>query len=171
MSDRPVECSQCKRPVKVLYKEIFRRCTVNVHGNVRRLPCASGQAPRRGRQNRQKRAATSLLRQRAGPSLESDPDGPARRLYPSVLPIFNDFLVGELIAADAIPHRFAKETRRADGRRSSTSVNPPTSPSTSRSLPASPPSTKPSTTPSNGRTLSKPPGSGTKSKPSRKNKQ
>jgi protein arginine kinase activator len=104
MSDRPIECSQCKRPVKVIYKEITE--TINCTEMCADCPILQeklhGEALKTGKSENQLCCGT------CGTSLESVRMGqPVGCL--ECYAVFNDFLVSELIASDAIPLALQKK--------------------------------------------------------------
>ncbi len=105
MSDRPVECSQCKRPVKVLYKEILNdaiTCTEMC------ADCPVLQAKLHGEASKTDKKESQVCCSNCGTSLElvrmGQPVGCAE-----CYAVFNDFLVAELIAADAVPLALQKK--------------------------------------------------------------
>ncbi|MBS0649015.1 MAG: UvrB/UvrC motif-containing protein [Verrucomicrobia bacterium] len=112
MSERPVECSQCKRPVKVLYKEILRDNTINCTEMC--ADCPVLQAKLHGEASKTEKQESLLCCGHCGTSLESvrmgQPVG-CTECYA----VFNDFLVSEMIAADAVPLVLQKKlaTQRA----------------------------------------------------------
>jgi protein arginine kinase activator len=105
MSDRPVECSQCKRPIKVLYKEILGD-TVNCTEMCTDCPVLQaklhGEAVNPDKKERQVCCST------CGTTLESVRMGQPVGCM-ECYAIFNDLLIEELIASDAIPIALQKK--------------------------------------------------------------
>lgn len=105
MSDRPIECSQCKRPAKILYKEILGQ-TINCTEMCTECPVL--QAKLHGDVSGAEKKESQVCCGSCGTSLESvrmgQPVG-CSECYA----VFNDFLVGELIAAGAIPPALQKK--------------------------------------------------------------
>lgn len=105
MSERPVECSQCKRPVKVIYKEILSdtiACTEMC------TDCPVLQTKLHGEATKTEKKENLLCCGSCGTSLESVRMGQPVGCI-ECYAVFNDFLVGELIAADAIPPSLQKK--------------------------------------------------------------
>jgi protein arginine kinase activator len=107
MPDRPVECSQCKKSVKTLYKEIVddsilctemcADCPVlqeKLHGDINKTL------------NRDK--TSELCCGHCGTSLESVKMGQPLGCL-ECYAVFGDFLVGELLESDAIPPSLKKK--------------------------------------------------------------
>ncbi len=105
MSDRPIECSQCKRPVKVLYKEILSD-TVNCTEMC--TDCPVLQAKLHGETLQTDKKEAQVCCSTCGTTLESIRMGQPVGCM-ECYAIFNDFLIGELIAADAIPIALQKK--------------------------------------------------------------
>jgi len=99
MSERPIECSQCKRPAKVIYKEILNG-TINCTEMC--ADCPVLQAKLHGELGKSDKKEGQLCCGSCGTSLESVQMGQPLGCI-ECYAVFNDFLVGELIAADAIP--------------------------------------------------------------------
>jgi protein arginine kinase activator len=110
MADRPVECSQCKKPIKVIYKEIVDTscictemcadCPVlqqRLHGQI--------QAPSREGLTE---TETGLCCENCRTSLESVKMGNPLGCS-ECYSVFSDVLIGELLAQDKIPSRIKKE--------------------------------------------------------------
>jgi protein arginine kinase activator len=98
MSDRPIECSQCKRPAKVLYKEI----TDTIICTEMCADCPVLQAKLHGEEKKIDKTGSQICCGSCGTSLESVRMGQPLGCT-ECYAVFNDFLVEELIAADAIP--------------------------------------------------------------------
>lgn len=105
MSERPVECGQCKRPVKVVYKEVTGNsiaCTEMC------AECPILQERLHGELHKTDKKESQLCCGNCGTSLDSvrmgQPVG-----CPECYVVFGDFLIGELIAADAIPAALQKK--------------------------------------------------------------
>ena len=141
MAERPVECSQCKKTIKVVYKEIVDDSTICTEMCAE---CPVLQAKLHGEPRQGERKESTLCCGTCGTPLEAvtrgEPLGCAE-----CYAVFGDFLIGELIESQAIPSSSAKNFPPKDSKRS-TSANPPTNPTISPSPPASAP-TKPSTKP------------------------
>ena len=105
MSERPIECSQCKRPAKVLYKEILGD-TINCTEMC--LDCPVLQAKLHGEAGKTDKKESQVCCGSCGTSIESvrmgQPVG-CSECYS----VFNDFLVGELIASGAISSALQKK--------------------------------------------------------------
>ncbi len=105
MSERPIECSQCKRPAKVLYKEILGdaiNCTQMC------MDCPVLQAKLHGETAKTDKKVSQVCCGSCGTSLESVQMGQPVGCVECYV-VFNDFLVGELIAAGAIPPALQKK--------------------------------------------------------------
>lgn len=105
MSERPIECSQCKRPAKVLYKEILDdaiNCTEMC------TDCPVLQAKLHGEALKIDKKASQVCCGSCGTSLESVQMGQPVGCIECYV-VFNDFLVGELIAAGAVPPPLQKK--------------------------------------------------------------
>jgi protein arginine kinase activator len=102
MSDRPIECSQCKRPAKILYKEILGD-TINCSAMCAECPVL--QAKLHGETDKK---TGQVCCGSCGTSLESVQMGQPVGCIECYV-VFNDFLVSELIAADAIPEALQKK--------------------------------------------------------------
>jgi protein arginine kinase activator len=111
MADRPVECSHCKKPIKVIYKEIVDSsiiCTEmcadcpilqqRLHGH------ASSPASREGLSDTE----TGLYCGNCRTSLEAIKMGNPLGCG-ECYSVFSDVLISELIATDRIPSRIKKE--------------------------------------------------------------
>ena len=107
MPDRPVECSQCKKPVKINYKEIVddsivctemcADCPVlqeKLHGEI-------GKAASKDK-------TSELCCGNCGTSLESVKMGQPLGCS-ECYAVFGDFLIGELLESDAIPASLKKK--------------------------------------------------------------
>ena len=105
MSDRPIECSQCKRPAKILYKEILGD-TINCTEMC--TDCPVLQAKLHGEAGKTDKKAGQVCCGSCGTSLESVQMGQPVGCIECYV-VFNDFLVNELIAADAIPPALQKK--------------------------------------------------------------
>lgn len=103
MSEKPIECSECKRPTKVIYKEM-------VNGNINYTEmctdCPVLQEKLHG--ERPSQAPNPLSCKMCGTSLESiilgQPVGCAECYM-----VFEDFLIHDLMAIDAIPPALQKK--------------------------------------------------------------
>src|SRR3989338_6001645 len=111
MADRPVECSQCKKPLKVVYKEIVddsilctemcEECPIlqgKLYGETVKAPSKEG----------------GLYCGQCGTSLEGVKMGQPLGCG-ECYAVFGDFLVGVLIAAKAVPPSLSQKlsTKRA----------------------------------------------------------
>ena len=105
MSDRPIECSQCKRPAKILYKEILGD-TINCTEMC--TDCPVLQAKLHGEAIKTDKKESQICCGSCGTSLESVRMGQPVGCTECYV-VFNDFLVGELIAAGAIPSALQKK--------------------------------------------------------------
>lgn len=105
MSDRPIECSQCKRPAKVLYKEILGE-TINCTEMCSDCPVLQDKL--HGEANKTDKKESQICCGSCGTSLESVRMGQPVGCTECYV-VFNDFLVGELIAAGAIPPALQKK--------------------------------------------------------------
>lgn len=105
MSERPIECSQCKRPAKVLYKEILGdaiNCTEMC------TDCPVLQAKLHGEVDKTDKKENQVYCGSCSTSLESVQTGQSVGCIECYV-VFNDFLVNELIASDAIPPALQKK--------------------------------------------------------------
>lgn len=110
MAERPVECGHCKRPIKVIYKEIIdgsmvctemcSECPIleqKLHGESKTTTSIEGLSE----------GEAGLCCGNCGTSLESvkmgNPLGCAE-----CYAVFSDVLISELIAADAVPSHLKK---------------------------------------------------------------
>jgi protein arginine kinase activator len=111
MGERPVECSHCKKPIKVIYKEIVDNsilctemcadCPVlqqKLHGQM------AGLQPREGLTE----AEAGLCCGHCRTTLESIKMGNPLGCS-ECYAIFSDILISELIAADKLPSRIKKD--------------------------------------------------------------
>ncbi len=105
MSERPIECSQCKRPAKVIYKEIFND-TINCTEMCTECPVL--QAKLHGDVSKIDKKESQICCGSCGTSLESVQMGQPLGCIECYI-VFNDFLINELIAADAIPLALQKK--------------------------------------------------------------
>jgi len=105
MSDRPIECSQCKRPAKILYKEILGD-TINCSAMCTECPVL--QAKLHGETDKKTGQDGQVCCGSCGTSLESVLMGQSVGCIECYV-VFNDFLVSELIAADAVPQPLQKK--------------------------------------------------------------
>ncbi len=104
MSDRPIECSQCKRPVKVLYKEIIGdviTCTEMC------ADCPILQEKLHGELIKTEKEG-HLLCGNCGTSLQSVQTGQPLGCM-ECYNVFADFLIQDLVAADAVPSSLQKK--------------------------------------------------------------
>lgn len=99
MSERPVECSQCKRLIKVVYKEI-------VSGTVTKTEmcadCPVLQEKLHGEKHETGKKGSEVCCGVCGTSLEAVRMGQPVGCSECYV-VFNDFLVGELVATDSVP--------------------------------------------------------------------
>jgi len=99
MSERPIECSECKRKVKVLYKEIVGK-TVTTTEMCDECPVLKAKLQGEAPVSHEK--GSKLCCERCGTTLEEvltgQPLGCAE-----CYTVFAEFIVKELIAADGIP--------------------------------------------------------------------
>jgi protein arginine kinase activator len=111
MTDRPVECSHCKKPIKVIYKEITSTSCVCTE------MCADcpvlqqrlhGQTPPPSSERGGNETEAGLYCENCRTSLESVKMG-APLGCSECYSIFADVLTNELIAADKIPSRIKRE--------------------------------------------------------------
>ncbi len=111
MPERPVECSHCKRPIKVLYKEIVDKsmiCTEmcaecpilqqKLHGQMKEM------APREGLTDTEAGLSCAHCRTTLEAIKMGNPLG-CSECYA----VFSDVLLSELIAAGKLPSRLKKE--------------------------------------------------------------
>ncbi len=99
MSDRPVECGQCKRPVKIIYKEVSMQSTVCTEMCA---DCPVLQQKVHGDVSKEGKNTSELCCGYCATSLESIKIGGPLGCAECYV-AFGDYLVGELIAADSIP--------------------------------------------------------------------
>jgi len=104
MSERPIECSQCKRPTKVLYKEILGD-TINCTAMCTSCPVL--QAKLHGEASKTEKKGEVCCGS-CGTSLESVQMGQPVGCV-ECYTVFNDFLIGDFIAAGAIPPALQKK--------------------------------------------------------------
>ncbi|MFI5335107.1 MAG: UvrB/UvrC motif-containing protein [Chlamydiales bacterium] len=108
MPERPVECSHCKKPIKVIYKEIFDKTVVRtemcsdcpvleqkLHGDA--------QLARAG----EERQGTGLSCGNCLTTLESVKTGNPLGCF-ECYTVFSDLLVSQLIESDSLPARMKK---------------------------------------------------------------
>jgi protein arginine kinase activator len=105
MSEKPIECSQCKRPAKVLYKEILGDA---INCSEMCLDCPVLQAKLHGEASKTDKKESLLCCGSCGTSLESVQTGQPVGCVECYV-VFNDFLVQDLIAAGAIPPALQKK--------------------------------------------------------------
>jgi protein arginine kinase activator len=111
MADRPVECSHCKRPIKVIYKEIAEAsciCTEMCADCPVLQQRLHGQTPLLSSREGLGETDTGLCCENCRTSLESIKMGNPLGCS-ECYAIFADVLTNELIAADKIPARIKKE--------------------------------------------------------------
>ncbi len=135
MADRPVECTgHCKRPIKVLYKEIVgnvisitemcSECPVHeqkLHGQIK-VPATEGLAE----------GEAGLCCGNCRTTLESVLTGNPLGC-PECYPVFSDVLISELISEDAVPPHIKKSV----GAKKTQPFHIGKSPSHSQTLPTS----------------------------------
>lgn len=105
MSERPIECSQCKRPAKILYKEILED-TINCTQMC--ADCPVLQTKLHGEARNTDNKAGQICCNSCGTSLESVQTGQPVGCSECYV-VFNDSLVEEVIAAGAIPPALQKK--------------------------------------------------------------
>ncbi len=111
MADRPVECSQCKKPIKVTYKEIVDAsmiCTEMCADCPVLQQKLHGQTPAIASREGLTETEAGLCCGNCRTSLESVKMGNPLGCS-ECYSVFADVLVSELIAADRIPSRIKKE--------------------------------------------------------------
>lgn len=99
MIDRPVECSQCKKPIKVAYKEIAGDSILSTEMCA---DCPVLQGKLHGEPNLAKPQEGGLFCGNCGTSLEAVKMGQPLGCA-DCYAVFGDLLVGELLTAEAIP--------------------------------------------------------------------
>ena len=105
MSERPLECSACKKPVKVIYKEIVGQtvtCTEMCED------CPVLKAKLHGDAAASNKKESSLCCGRCGNSLESVLTGQPLGCAECYV-VFAEFIVKELASADGIPSSLKKK--------------------------------------------------------------
>ncbi|HEX2579208.1 MAG TPA: UvrB/UvrC motif-containing protein [Rhabdochlamydiaceae bacterium] len=105
MSERPIECSECKRPAKIIYKEILGD-TINCTQMC--IDCPILQVKLHGEARKTDNKASQICCNNCGTSLESVQTGQPVGCT-ECYAVFSDFLVGEIIAAGAIPPALQKK--------------------------------------------------------------
>jgi protein arginine kinase activator len=105
MSERPIECSQCKRPAKTLYKEILGD-TINCTEMCTDCPVLL--AKLHGEPAKTDKKESQLCCGSCSTSLESIQMGQPVGCIECYV-VFNDFLVSELIAAGAVSPSLQKK--------------------------------------------------------------
>lgn len=111
MADRPVECSHCKKPIKVIYKEIVDKsilCTEMCADCPVFQQRLHGQTPSPAAKEGTREAEAGLYCGNCRTSLESVKMGNPLGCS-ECYSVFSDLLTAELIAADRIPSRIKKE--------------------------------------------------------------
>lgn len=99
MSERPLDCGECKRKAKILYKEIVGQtitCTEMCD------ECPVLKAKLHGNETDSHKKESELCCGRCGTALESVQTGQPLGCAECYV-VFGDFIVKELIAADGIP--------------------------------------------------------------------
>lgn len=107
MSERPIECSECKRPVKVIYKEIVGKmvnCTEMCDD------CPVLKAKLQGDTPLTKEKESTLCCGVCGTSLESVKMGQPLGCA-TCYNVFAEYIVSELVDSNSIPSSFKKKAR------------------------------------------------------------
>lgn len=105
MTERPIECSECKRPAKIVYKEILGN-TINCTQMC--TDCPVLQAKLHGEAGKTDNKAGQVCCSSCGTSLESVQTGQPVGCT-ECYAVFNDFLIGEVIAVGAVPPTLQKK--------------------------------------------------------------
>lgn len=107
MPERPVECSQCKKAIKVTYKEIIDDSTICTEMC---FDCPVLQEKLHGEtlENKKRDKESGLCCGHCNTSLESVKMGQPLGCN-ECYAVFGDFLVGELLESDAIPPPLKKK--------------------------------------------------------------
>lgn len=133
MPDRPVECSHCKKPIKVIYKEIINETLTCTH-MCGECPILMQKMTGELSDTKRKRSETDmgLCCGNCGTTLESIQTGNPLGCS-ECYSVFGDLIMQELLSLDMIPARLQKGL----GRKKSQPLHIGKSPSTPVEIPAS----------------------------------